>query len=137
MTEAPENPTIEDSTLPIKNNRKSRPNTLNRKKKVSVESDDEISERRSKSRSSVRSTRRHERSDTPYPYQRTTLPLWKIAKPKYVLVIKLCKDRQETLYQSKKKFFRADNRLHMAVGFCEECVDLNLNLGELIYPSKK
>jgi hypothetical protein len=79
-----------------------------------------------------------ERSESPKPYDRPQkqLPIWKLYKPKYLLLIKLCSECQDAMFESKKKFFRADNRLHMAVGFCEECLEVNIGLTDLLAPRR-
>ena len=111
-------PTIEDSTKPDEPVKK--PKTI-RKKKNAVNSSSEDST--------------HEKSKTPppakekkraAPYPKSTQTLWKLHKPNYILTLKLCTDCNDAMFESKKKFFRSDNRLHMTVRFCDECVAMNM-----------
>jgi hypothetical protein len=62
--------------------------------------------------------------------------MWKLTKQKYVLMFKLCGDCTEFLYNNKKRFFRSDGRLNLAVPFCDKCLEVNIDLTDLIAPRK-
>ena len=61
-------------------------------------------------------------------------PLWKLYKNKSVLIFKLCSDCGNALFQSKKKFHRSEGRLHLAIGFCDDCLGINIGMTDLISP---
>lgn len=66
-----------------------------------------------------------------------TKPLWKLYKNKVVLIYKLCSECGDAMFQSKKKFHRSEGRVHLAIGFCDECLQLNLDMTDLIAPKKQ
>lgn len=63
--------------------------------------------------------------------------LYKLVKGKYIFFLKLCGDCQNALFNSKKKFFRSDGRLQVAIGLCDSCVQLNCQITDMISPPKK
>jgi hypothetical protein len=62
--------------------------------------------------------------------------IWKLHKPKYVIILKLCPDCQDAMFASKKKYFRSEGKFHLAIGMCEPCIGININATDLLAPSK-
>lgn len=63
--------------------------------------------------------------------------LYKLVKGKYIFFLKLCTDCQDALFNSKKKFFRSEGRLQVAIGLCDSCVQMNCQITDLVSPPKK
>jgi hypothetical protein len=62
--------------------------------------------------------------------------IWKLHKPKYVIILKLCPECQDAMFTSKKKYFRSEGKFHLAIGMCETCIGVNINATDLLAPSK-
>jgi len=62
--------------------------------------------------------------------------IWKLCKQKYLLIFKLCNECSDQLFNNKKKFSRVNDRLQLAIGFCDACIRINAEVTDLISPKK-
>ena len=60
------------------------------------------------------------------------MQLWRLCRVKYLLIFYLCRQCNDALFKSYKKFALDDGKVNLTIGLCKLCVQRNLQASDLL-----
>lgn len=60
------------------------------------------------------------------------MQLWRLCRVKYLLIFFLCRNCNNELYKSSRKFSLEDGKVNLTIGLCKSCVQRNLQASDLL-----